>query len=153
MAYYKTEELTAQKAGEIAGRYGYEIYDVEFVKEGPHRFLRVYIDRDEGVNLDDCEAISRELGEYLDAKDFIADNYFLEVSSPGIERALKTDRHYAAAIGEEVRLKLYKAQDGAKELEGVLSDFDSESVTLSINDEKVSIQRKNIAKANIIFNF
>ena len=113
----------------------------------------MYIDRDEGVNLDDCEAISRELGEYLDAEDFIADNYFLEVSSPGIERALKTDRHYAAAVGEEVRLKLYKAQDGAKEIEGVLSDFDSESVTLSVNDEKVSIQRKKYCKGNIVLTF
>ena len=153
MAYSKTEELTAAYAEKIAAQYGYEIYDVEFVKEGPNRFLRVFIDREDGVNLDDCEAISRNLGEYLDREDFISENYFLEVSSPGIERALKQDKHFKAAIGEEIRVKLYKPQNGAKELEGVLEDFDDTSVTLQTNDKAVKTDRKNIAKANIIFNF
>ncbi len=153
MAYSKIETDVMVNAEGIASRYGYEIYDVELVKEGPNKFLRVFIDREGGVSIDDCESISREVSEYLDRADLIPDNYFLEVSSPGIERVLKQDKHFSGATGEEIRVKLFKAVDGVKEFEGVLKSFDEKVIVLQLPDGEALIERKNIAKANIIFNF
>jgi len=153
MAYSKIEAEVAANASKIAEKYGYDIYDVELVKEGPNKFLRVFVDRDDGVDIDDCETISRELSTYLDEVDLIAENYFLEISSPGIERVLKQDKHFDSAIGETVRVKLYKTVDDVKEYEGVLNCFDENSITLDLPEGNVTIERKNIAKANIVFNF
>lgn len=153
MAYSKIEAEVALNAEKISEKYGYEIYDVELVKEGPNKFLRVYIDKADGVELDDCEAISRELSTYLDEVDLIAENYFLEVSSPGIERVLKQDKHFEGALGEQIKVKLYKSQDDAKEYEGILNCYDDNSITLDLPDGNIIIERKNIAKANIVFNF
>lgn len=153
MAYSKTEADVASKGLEIASKYGYDIYDVELVKEGPNKFLRVFIDREEGVSIDDCETISRELSAYLDQVDLIPDNYFLEVSSPGIERVLKQDKHFEGAIDEEIKVKLFKPVDNVKEFEGVLKSFNENEIVLQLPENEVLIERKNIAKANIIFNF
>ncbi len=153
MAYSKIEAEVALNAEKISDKYGYEVYDVELVKEGPNKFLRVYIDREEGVDLNDCESISRELSTYLDEVDLIEDNYFLEISSPGIERVLKQNKHFESAIGETVRVKLYKPVNNAKEYEGILNSFNDDSISLDLPDGNVTIERKNIAKANIEFNF
>ncbi len=150
MSYSKTEEIVFAQGELISQNYGYGIYDVEFVKEGPHRFLRVYVWSEDGVDLDVCEKISRELSDYLDREDLIPDAYFLEVSSPGIERVLKTDKHFLGAIGEEIKVKL-KGQD--KEVTGELAGIDDVTVTLLSENEEVKIERKNIAKANVVFKF
>ena len=151
MSYSKTEEIVFAQGELISQNYGYSIYDVEFVKEGPHKFLRVYVWSEDGVDLDICEKISRELSDYLDREDLIPDAYFLEVSSPGIERVLKTDKHFEGAIGEEIKVKLIKGQD--KEVTGELLSADDMTVTLLSDGEEVKIERKNIAKANVVFKF
>ena len=151
MSYSKTEEIVFTQGELISQNYGYSIYDVEFVKEGPHKFLRVYVWSEDGVDLDICEKISRELSDYLDREDLIPDAYFLEVSSPGIERVLKTDKHFEGAIGEEIKVKLIKGQD--KEVTGELLSADDMTVTLLSDGEEVKIERKNIAKANVVFKF
>ncbi|MBO7208589.1 MAG: ribosome maturation factor RimP [Clostridia bacterium] len=151
MSYSKTEEIVFAQGELISQNYGYSIYDVEFVKEGPHKFLRVYVWSEEGVDLDICEKISRELSDYLDREDLIPDAYFLEVSSPGIERVLKTDKHFEGAIGEEIKVKVIKGQD--KEVTGELLSADDMTVTLLSDGEEVKIERKNIAKANVVFKF
>ncbi len=121
----RTEELLTKilEGGEI------RIYDVEYVKEAGENYLRAYIDKEGGVTIDDCEAVSRKLEEALDAEDLIPDAYILEVSSPGLGRALKKDRHFAYSIGEEVELKLFRPIEKVKDFEGILVSFDKDTVT------------------------
>lgn len=124
------ESRTEQLLMPIVSKHGVEIYDVEYVKEGSDWFLRAYIDKPEGVNIVDCENVSRELSDVLDAEDFIPDAYILEVSSPGLGRTLKKDRHLEKSLGEAVEIKTYKPIDGRKEFEGVLKAYDPETVTI-----------------------
>ena len=109
------ESRTEQLLAPIASKNGVEIYDVEYVKEGSDWYLRAYIDKKGGVTIGDCESVSRELSDRLDEEDFIADAYILEVSSPGLGRALKKERHLRASLGESVELKLYRALEAGKE--------------------------------------
>ena len=153
MVLSKIEKLTYDIALPVARGEGYEIYDVEYVKEGPHWFLRVFITSENGVDIDDCETISRALSTLLDEKDCISTNYFLEVSSPGIERILRQDEHFENAVGENVRIKLYKEIDGVKETEGELIGAEHGKITVKTNISLVEIEKKNIAKANIMFEF
>ncbi|MBQ4109559.1 MAG: ribosome maturation factor RimP [Clostridia bacterium] len=134
---------------------GVRIYDIEFVKEGANRVLRLYIDKKDGrVSIDDCETVSRKLSDLLDAGDFIEDAYILEVSSPGIERVLKYDFHFEEAVGEDVEIKLFKAVNGSKNLIGTLvSGSEKGDVTLSISDEELIIKRENISQVKIHFEF
>ena len=118
----RTEELLAP----IAEVNQVEIYDVEYVKEGSDYYLRAYIDKPEGVNILDCENVSRALSEALDKADFIPDAYILEVSSPGLGRTLKKDKHLQKSIGEEVEIKLFKPIDKCKEFSGILESFDAD---------------------------
>ena len=149
----KIEKLTYDIALPVVEGEGYEIYDVEYVKEGPHWFLRVFITSADGVNIDACETISRALSTILDEKDCISTNYFLEVSSPGIERVLRQDEHFENAVGEKVKIKLYKETDGVKELEGELTSAEHNKVTIMMGDSAIEVEKKNVAKANIMFEF
>ena len=124
------ESKTEQLLSPIAEKYGVEIYDVEYVKEGSDWYLRAYIDKPEGVNIVDCENVSRALSDALDAEDYIPDAYILEVSSPGLGRALKKDRHLEKSIGAEVEVKTYKPIDGQKEFTGILKAYDAETITI-----------------------
>ena len=129
----------------IAAAQGVEIYDVEYVKEGSDYYLRAYIDKAEGVNIEDCENVSRALSDALDREDFIPDAYILEVSSPGLGRTLKKDRHLARSIGEEVEIKLYKPLDGTKEYAGVLKSFDEGVVVITEGTMDRIFARNDIA--------
>jgi ribosome maturation factor RimP len=119
----------------IVDTYGCEIYDVEYVKEGSDWYLRAYIDKPEGVNIIDCENVSRAFSEKLDAEDFITDAYILEVSSPGLGRALKKDRHLAKSIGQEVEVKTYKPIDRQKEFIGILKSYDKDTITIEMEND------------------
>ncbi|MBQ9140280.1 MAG: ribosome maturation factor RimP [Lachnospiraceae bacterium] len=145
----KTEEILLP----IAQNHGVEIYDVEYVKEGSDYYLRSYIDKPEGVNINDCENVSRALSDALDQKDFIAEAYILEVSSPGLGRTLKKDRHFEKSIGLDVELKLFKALNGCKEFEGTLTGFDSESVTISVDEKEQTFSRSDIAIIRLALDF
>lgn len=137
----------------IAQKHGVSIYDVEYVKEGSDFYLRAFIDKAEGVNINDCENVSREFSDVLDKEDFIDDSYILEVSSPGLGRTLKKDRHFANCIGQDVEIKLFKAQNGCKEFEGSLIGFDDSSVTVSINGEEQNFSRSDIAIIRLALDF
>ena len=153
MIFSKIEKTVYDLVLPIAESRGYGVYDVMYVKEGPHWFLRVYIDRENGVDVDDCEIISRSLSTVLDEKNFIDTNYFLEISSPGIERIIRQEEHFDMAVGKEVKIKLYRAVDGKKEIDGTLTDAGKSSVFVSCNGGNLEIDKKNIAKANIRFEF
>lgn len=145
----RTEELITP----IVEKYGVEIYDVEYVKEGSEWYLRAYIDKPEGVNIIDCENVSRALSDELDKEDFIDEAYILEVSSPGLGRTLKKDKHLEKSIGEEVEIKLYKPIDKCKEFSGILEKFDAESITVSVEDKEITFKRSDIALIRLALDF
>ena len=132
---------------------GYELYDVEYAKEGKNYFLRIIIDKPEGIDLNDCEKVNNEINDILDQADYIKEQYFLEVSSPGIERILKKDKHLEKNIGKEVNIKLFKKdENGIKEYQGILKKFDTENITIETqtNEEK-QIPRKGIAQIKTVY--
>lgn len=139
----------------IAERYQVEIYDIEYVKEGSDYYLRAYIDKPDGVNIIDCENVSRALSDALDEADFIPDAYILEVSSPGLGRTLKKDKHLQKSIGEKVEIKLFKAVDKQKEFSGILESFDAENITISDPDADTerSFARGDIALIRLALDF
>ncbi|MDE6388599.1 MAG: ribosome maturation factor RimP [Lachnospiraceae bacterium] len=145
----KTEELLLP----IAEKYGVEIYDVEYVKEGSDWYLRAYIDKPEGVNIVDCENVSRALSDVLDAEDYIPDAYILEVSSPGLGRTLKKDRHLEKSLGMNVEIKMYKPIDGSKEFAGILKAYDVDTITIEENGVNRVLSRKETALVRLAFDF
>ncbi|MCQ2542991.1 MAG: ribosome maturation factor RimP [Lachnospiraceae bacterium] len=126
-----------------------ELYDIDFEKEGSDWYLRVYIDKEGGVDIDDCVNVSRAFNKILDEKDYIEEVYIFEVSSPGLGRQLKKDVHFEKSIGESVDLKTYKPIDKCKEFTGILKSFDANSITLSINDEDKVFIRKEVASVKL----
>ena len=141
MAARDYEKIAEDIAKDITGPLGIDIYDVEYVKEAGEFYLRIYIDKPDGVTIDDCEKVSRALSDELDKSDPIRDAYILEVSSPGLGRKLKKDRHFEKSIGEKVEVKLFEAADGSKEYTGILKSYDAESITVS--DAEVPVAPKN----------
>jgi len=147
------EEKTEHLLSPIAAQYDVEIYDVEYVKEGKDYYLRAYIDKPEGVNIQDCENVSRALSDALDAEDFIPDAYILEVSSPGLGRVLKKDRHMERSIGETGELKAYKPIDGQKEFSGILKAFDAATITIEEDGAARTFERSAIATVRLALDF
>lgn len=142
----KVEDLVKSRIENI----GYELYDVEYVKEGKNFFLRIYIDKEKGININDCEKVNNEITDILDKADYIKEQYYLEVSSPGIEKILKKDKHLEKNIGKEVNVKLFKKdEEGKKEYQGKLEGFNKVEITI---DKKV-IERKNIAQIKTVYNW
>lgn len=145
----KTEELLIP----IAQNWGVEIYDVEYVKEGSDYYLRAYIDKPEGVSIIDCENVSRALSDALDRADFIPDAYILEVSSPGLGRTLKKDKHLQKSIGQEVEIRLFKAIDKCKEFSGTLESFDEKVIVISEGETTRTFERSDIALIRLALDF
>lgn len=146
----KTEQLLEP----ILKEFQFELYDVEFVKEAGTFYLRAFIDKEDGITINDCEIVSRRLSDLLDQKDFIPDSYILEVSSPGLGRQLKKDKHLEKSIGEEVELKLFKAIEKQKEFSGILESF-TEGV-LVIQEENgtlIEFERNNVAMIRLAIHF
>lgn len=143
----KVEQLVKNKIEAI----GYELYDVEYAKEGKNYFLRIFIDKPDGIDLNDCEKVNDAINDILDTADYIKEQYFLEVSSPGIERVLRKEQHLKQNIGNEISIKLFqKDENGKKEYQGILKSFDSEKIEL---ENGVTIERKKIAQIKTIYNW
>ena len=133
--------------------HGFELVDVEYVKEGGNWFLRAYIDKDGGITINDCELINRALSDRLDEEDFIEDSYILEVSSPGLGRPLKKDKDFKRNLGKKVEVKLYRAVDGCKEFEAVLVGYGDSTLTLQKdgNEEPEEFSRNDISMIRLAF--
>jgi len=141
----KVEALVLDAVDEV-----FELVDVEYVKEGPHRYLRIYMDKEGGITLEDCQKISESVSAPLDKQDFIDEAYFLEVSSPGLDRPLKKDEDYLRFNGENIEVKLYEALNGEKVYEGELSGFSDDIVEIRTDDkETVKIPKSKIASAKL----
>ncbi len=139
----------------IIEKIGYELYDVEYAKEGKNYFLRIFIDSEKGINIDDCEKVNNEINEILDTVEYIKEAYFLEVSSSGIERVLKKESHLQKNIGKEVNVKLFKKDEfNIKEYQGVLKGYTLESICLITKEQKeIQITRKNISQIRTIYDW
>lgn len=143
----KAEEIASPLAAEL----GLALVDVEFLKEGPNYYLRIYIDKDGGVAIDDCEALSRAVEAELDARDAIEPAYILEVSSPGLDRPIKKDKDFERYSGRLVEIKLYKPVDGVKELSAELVGLDTEGFVIVKDEagEELSFKRSDIASIRL----
>ena len=146
----KVTDLTAKLAEPIVQEQGCTLWDVEYVKEAGTWFLRVYIDKEGGVSINDCEAVSRPLSDKLDEVDPIEGSYVLEVGSAGADRVLKKPEHFAAYIGSEVEVRFYRPQDGKKELVGVLAGYENGNVTL---EGDLHFEKKDIAQVRLHVTF
>lgn len=133
----------------------YELVDLEYKKEGPNNFLRVFMDKPGGITLDDCQNISKEISDELDKTDPIKQAYYLEVSSPGLDRPLKNDKDLKRNLDKDVELKLYEALDGTKLIQGRLIDFDENTLKLKLeeDDEEIIIDREKIALIKLAVKF
>ena len=146
--------LVRQTAEAAAEQAGCELVDVEFLKEGVHWYLRVFIDKEGGISHEDCEAVNGPVNKMLDEKDPIEQPFFLEVSSPGLERPLKTPRDFDKAMGSLVEISLYRPVEGIKHLEGILEAWHPDRVVLRESEERVRVVPKDdIAKINRKFVF
>jgi ribosome maturation factor RimP len=137
----KVTEEVEELVTPILTENGLELVDIEYVKEGKNWFLRIYIDKDNGIDIEECGLVSERLSEKLDALDPIPHNYFLEVSSPGAERPLKKEKDYQRAVGKNVFIKTYEPIDGEKTFEGVLTDYNGETVTVEV---KIKTRKKTV---------
>ena len=146
----KVESLIKKKVEDL----GYELYDVEYNKEGKDYYVNIFIDNSKGIDLNDCEKVNNEINPLIDSADFIKESYFLVVSSPGVERILRKDKHLEDNIGSEVNVKLFKKDDlGKKEHRGILKSFNKDKIVLESEDNKIEIERKNIAQIKTVYNW
>ncbi|MFD2670062.1 ribosome maturation factor RimP [Marinicrinis sediminis] len=136
---------------------GFELVDIEYVKEGANRFLRIFVDKENGIDIEECGRISEYISAKLDEKDPITEAYFLEVSSPGAERPLKKPKDFERSIGKYVNITTYEPIDGSKEFEGTLLAYDDQFVTVEIKvkqkKQKVEIPQAKVAKARLAIEF
>ena len=152
MAYSKTEKIIIDLARPVAKNCGFYLYDVEYIKEGGLWFLRVYVDKEEGgISIDECEEFSRAFSDVLDKADPISQNYYLEVSSPGIERKLKTKEHFEKYMGKTVDVGLYRAVNGSKQLTGVLSGYEDDKIKIQVGEEEIQLNLSDTTTVHLHF--
>lgn len=148
------EQKTEEILNPILEEYGFELVDVEYVKEGGTWYLRAYIDKPEGISIDDCEAVSRRLSDILDEKDYIDGAYILEVSSPGLGRPLKKEKDFKRSLGEEVEIRTYRMIDKQKEFTGILKGYDENTVTIEEDGGNArTFEKADIALIRLAFDF
>lgn len=148
----KIEEKVENLLTPIIREIGYEIYDVEYVKEGKDFFLRIFIDREEGIDLEDCEKVNNAITDVLDKENYIKDSYFLEVSSPGIERILRKNWQLERYQGQKIEIRLFKPINGKKIYQGDLISFDDNTIVIEI-ENRIEIPRKNISLIKTVYDW
>ena len=158
----KIEELLKETIENL----GYELYDVIYEKEAKDYYLRIFIDKPEGISLEDCETVNNAISDILDEANYIKDQYFLEVSSPGVERLLRKDKHLQANLNKEITVNLFKPitldqptekenkkKNSYKQLDGVLKGFTSSDICLIVENKEITIERKKIANMKLKYNW
>ena len=148
------EQKTEEYLTPIVEEYGFELVDVEYVKEGSNWYLRAYIDKPGGISVDDCEKVSRRLSDILDEKDYIEDSDIMEISSPGLGRPLKKEKDYKRNLNKEVEIRTYRMIDKRKEFTGILKAYDADTVTIELDDETMkTFEKGEIALIRQAFDF
>ncbi len=128
---------------------GYKVYDVMYQKEGKDNYLRIFIDKESGIDLNDCEKVNDSINDILDEKDYIKAQYYLEISSPGLERNLRRDEQFLESIGKKVEVHLYNSVNGNKVIIGILNEFNEKDILI----DDIKIDKSNIASAKTIYNW
>ena len=137
----------------VVNNLGYYLWDVEYVKEGADMILRITIDKPEGVDIEDCEKMARAVDPIIDEADPIEVSYKMEVSSPGIERSLTRPEHFTACMGEKIEVKLYAPIDGKKQIVGILTAADEKTVTVTVDEDTVVLEKSAVAKVSTVFDW
>lgn len=150
MASVPIKEIS-EKASEICNSHGAYLYDIFYIKEGPKKVLRIFADTENGIGIDLCEKISRDISAFLDEADLIKEAYSLEVSSPGVERKLRTDEHFCSVIGKCISVSLYSPVNGQKSFTGILDSFINNEITLKTEKETLTFSKDKIADAHLYF--
>lgn len=145
----KIEELVEPEIEKL----GLELYDVEYVKEGKEYYLRIYIDSEKGVSIEDCENVTNVLNDILDKADYIKEQYFLEVSSAGVEKVLKYDKHFEKNLGKKIEINLYTKFENKKQYVGTLERYNDNEIVILTDDEEISFDKKNIANIKLIYDW
>ena len=149
----KVTEIVAGFARPVVEQFGCELWDVEYVREGSDYFLRLYIDKEGGVDIDDCEKISRAVDPILDERDPIAESYHFEVCSAGLERALKRPGDFARFMGSPITVKLYRPRNGLKEIPGILRGYEDGCVTVEAGKETITFEKSQVALVRLRVEF
>jgi ribosome maturation factor RimP len=149
----KVTDQVAQFAKPIVESFGCELWDVEYVREGSERFLRVYIDKNGGIDIEDCEKIHRALDPVLDEKDPIAESYYFEVCSAGLERALKRPSDFERFLGSAITVKLYRPRNGLKEIPCILRGYEDGKVTVEAGKETITFEKSEVALVRLRVEF
>ncbi len=129
---------------------GYELWGCEYLSQGKHSLLRIYIDKETGIGISDCETVSKQISAVLDVEDPITSNYSLEVSSPGIPRPLFHESQYRRYVGHDVQVKLFKSMNGSRKISGIIVDVNENILMLKVGEEQLEVQLSHIVKANLI---
>lgn len=149
----RIEDIVREMSGPVITSLGMELVDIEYIKEGGSWFLRIFIDKPEGITHNDCQAVSERLGEFLDERDPIPQSYILEVSSPGIERPLKKSEDFVRFRGRKVRATTFSPVDGKKEFIGLLDGLEDGKILISIDEKKVALPLEAVAKIRLEADF
>ena len=147
------EKKTSDFVLPILEKKGFELYDVEYVKEGSDYYLRIFIDKEGGITINDCVDVTREMNEILDREDYIKEPFIFEVSSPGLDRPLKKDKDFDRNIGKQGELKTYKPFDKQKEFTGILKSCDENSVTITFEDGDFTFLKKDLSLIRLAIDF
>lgn len=145
----KIEELVESEIEKL----GLELYDVEYVKEGKEQYLKIYIDSEKGVSIDDCEKVTNILNDILDKADYIKEQYYLEVSSAGVEKVLKYDKHFEKNLGKKIEINLYSKFENKKQYVGVLERYNENEIVILTDDEEISFDKKNVASVKLVYDW
>ena len=150
----KLEENISKEVAPIIENIGYDVYDIIYEKQGKENYLNIFIDKKEGITTEDCEKVNNEITDILDKKDLIKDSYFLVISSPGIERVLREEKHFKENIDSKIKINLYKKyEDLGKELIGILKSYDKENIVINIDEKKLKIKREDISLIKTVFDW
>lgn len=153
MAESSIEKKTVELLRKAIIDLGYDLYDVEYIKEGKEYHLCIYIDKPDGININDCEKVNDAINPILDEADYIAEQYFLEVSSAGLEKKLRKKEHFEKQIGNKIEVNLYSKLDNTKNLQGVLKECNDEFLLLHVDDKDIKISFNQIANAKTVFDW
>ena len=153
MAENSIEKKAEELLSKIIQDMGYDLYDIEYVKEGKEYHLCIYIEKKEGININDCEKVTDVINPILDSEDFIKNQYYLEVSSSGLEKKLRKKEHFEKQIGNKIGIKLFTKLNDKKEYEGILKEYNEKYLVLAHNEKDVEIELDKIASAKSVYDW
>lgn len=147
------EKVIEKQILNIIEKLGYELYDIEYIKEEKDNYLKIYIESKKGISLEDCEKVSKSIEEKIEKIEELKEQYFLEVSSTGLEKNIRKEKHFKSNIGKNIKINLIKKQEGLKTYNGTLENFDEKQVIINTEKGKITINKSNIKYIKTIYDW